>query len=51
MQKILKDSLDPFLINISLLINFQLLTYIPDYSNLKIFPCQLLLEFNILILI
>ena len=34
--KILKDSLDPFLINVSLLINLQLLTYNSDHSVFKI---------------
>ena len=34
--KILKDSLDPFLINVSLLINLQLLTYNSDHSAFKI---------------
>ena len=32
MQKLLKESLGPFLINVSLLINVQLLTYNSDYS-------------------
>ena len=35
--KLLKDSLDPFLINVSLLINVQLLTYNSDHSLFKIF--------------
>ena len=35
--KKLKDSLDPFLINVSLLVNVQLFTYNSDHLFIKIF--------------